>query len=55
MTLCEPWFDFLSGDSRLRQQLEKGMDLQEISRQWLPALEAFKAIRKKYLLYAQSV
>jgi uncharacterized protein YbbC (DUF1343 family) len=46
-------FDRLAGSSVLRQQLRDGLTEAEIRKSWEPALEYFKLIRKKYLLYAE--
>ena len=46
-------FDRLAGGPVLRQQMQKGMSEREIRETWQPALKQFKAIRKKYLLYAE--
>jgi uncharacterized protein YbbC (DUF1343 family) len=45
------FFDRLAGTSALRIQIEKGWSAKEIRAQWKPGLDAFKAIRSKYLLY----
>ncbi len=45
------YFNKLSGDSTLMQQLIAGETEAEIRQSWQPKLEAFKKIRKKYLLY----
>jgi len=44
-------FNKLAGNSTLMQQLIDGKTEEEIRASWQPALEAFKKIRKKYLLY----
>jgi uncharacterized protein YbbC (DUF1343 family) len=46
-------FDRLAGSSVLRQQLRDGLTEDDIRKSWKPALEHFKLIRKKYLLYAE--
>ena len=46
-------FDRLAGSPVLRQQLRDGLTEAEIRKSWEPALEHFKFIRKKYLLYAE--
>ena len=33
------------------KQIQQGKSMKEIKASWEPALKAFKAIRKKYLLY----
>jgi uncharacterized protein YbbC (DUF1343 family) len=46
-------FDRLAGSSVLRQQIRDGLTEAAIRKSWEPALEHFKLIRKKYLLYAE--
>ena len=41
----------LAGNDIFMQQIKKGVSEKEIRKSWEPALTAFKAIRKKYLLY----
>jgi uncharacterized protein YbbC (DUF1343 family) len=41
----------LAGNNELMQQVKDGKTEQEIRKSWEPGLIAFKAIRKKYLLY----
>ena len=45
------FFNKLAGNSTLMQQITEGKTEEEIRRSWEPGLVAFKAIRKKYLLY----
>ncbi|TAH07727.1 MAG: DUF1343 domain-containing protein, partial [Sphingobacteriia bacterium] len=45
------FFNKLAGSNSLREQLIAGKTAQEIKQSWQPALNQFKAIRKKYLLY----
>ena len=45
------YFDKLAGSSSLRQQIINGSSEEEIRETWQPGLEAFRKIRKKYLLY----
>jgi uncharacterized protein YbbC (DUF1343 family) len=45
------FFDKLAGSDELRKQLITGKTEAEIKASWQPKLQAFKAIRKKYLLY----
>ncbi len=45
------FFDKLAGNKTLHQQLEGGLWEQEIRASWAPELEAYKRIRKKYLIY----
>ncbi|NDV54854.1 DUF1343 domain-containing protein [Parabacteroides sp. 52] len=49
------WFDLLAGSKELRLQLIKGVSEEEIRASWQPELEAYKKIRKKYLLYTDYV
>jgi len=44
-------FDKLAGNSKLREQIIAGKSETEIRKSWQPELDAFKKIRKKYLLY----
>ncbi|HEY0273356.1 MAG TPA: DUF1343 domain-containing protein [Chitinophaga sp.] len=48
-----PFFDKLAGGTQLREQVSSGKTAAEIRASWAPGLERFKAIRKKYLLYAE--
>ncbi len=45
------FFDKLAGTDQLRNQLLAGKKEAEIRKTWQPALERFKLIRSKYLLY----
>lgn len=45
------FFNLLAGNAILRKQIEEGTDEDEIRQSWQPALERYKQIRKKYLLY----
>jgi uncharacterized protein YbbC (DUF1343 family) len=45
------FFNKLAGNSELMEQVIAGKTEQEIRQSWEPKLKAFKAIRKKYLLY----
>ena len=45
------FFNKLAGNSTLMQQIKAGKTEEEIRKSWEPKLEAFKTIRKKYLLY----
>jgi len=45
------FFNRLAGNDELMKQMIKGKSAEEISKSWQPKLEAFKKIRKKYLLY----
>lgn len=41
----------LAGNDKLKEQIKKGIPEKDIRMSWQPALEKFKKIRKKYLLY----
>ncbi|RUM47307.1 MAG: DUF1343 domain-containing protein [Desulfocapsa sp.] len=43
--------DLILGDSALRKDLEAGVSVSLLEKQWQPELMEFKQIRKKYLLY----
>ena len=45
------FFNKLAGNQTLMQQIKDGLSAREICASWQPALNAFKATRKKYLLY----
>jgi len=45
-------FNRLAGNDILMQQIKDGKSEEEIRKSWEPGLTQFKAIRKKYLLYA---
>ncbi len=45
------YFRLLSGDKQLQRDIENGKSADEIRASWKNDLEAFKAIRAKYLLY----
>jgi uncharacterized protein YbbC (DUF1343 family) len=44
-------FDVIAGTSALREAVEGGRSLDEITRPWRAAEEAFRRQREKYLLY----
>ena len=46
------FFNKLAGNDKLMQQIKDGKSENEIRKSWEPELMKFKAIRKKYLLYA---
>jgi len=48
-------FDRLAGTDTLRKQIIEGKSIHEIRESWEPALSNYKEIRKKYLLYGDSV
>lgn len=45
------WFDLLMGNDKVRKEILAGKDEQEIKAGWKKELDAYKNIRKKYLLY----
>jgi uncharacterized protein YbbC (DUF1343 family) len=46
-----PYFDKLAGTTQLKQQIKDGLTEEQIRASWKPALDIFKAKRRKYLLY----
>ena len=46
-----PFFDKLAGTDQLRLQIESGMQEKEIRQSWKEAIDRYKLMRKKYLLY----
>lgn len=44
-------FDRLAGSTSLRKQMQQGKTPQQIRDSWQPALEAFREMRKPYLIY----
>lgn len=50
-TFFRDYIDLLSGTKDFRKQVEAGMSEAEIKATWQPKLSAYKAMRKKYLLY----
>lgn len=49
------FFNKLAGNATLMQQIKAGLSENEIRKSWEPGLNAFKKIRKKYLLYTDFV
>jgi uncharacterized protein YbbC (DUF1343 family) len=47
------FFDKLAGTDTLRKQITAGLDEAAIRKSWQPELETYRAMRKKYLLYAE--
>ncbi len=47
------FFNKLAGNKELSEQIKQGLSEEEIRKTWEPGLNAFKIIRKKYLLYAE--
>lgn len=45
------YFDKLAGTTVLKEQIKSGMSEADIKATWKPELDAFKAMRAKYLLY----
>ncbi len=45
------FFNKLAGNAELMNQIKAGLSEKEIRKSWEPALNKFKKIRKKYLLY----
>ncbi|MFV0530993.1 MAG: exo-beta-N-acetylmuramidase NamZ domain-containing protein [Flavobacteriales bacterium] len=45
------FINLLAGTKKLRQQIDQGMNEDQIRATWQPDLDQFKKIRKKYLLY----
>lgn len=45
------YFEKLSGDSELREQIKLGYSAADIKKTWQPGIEKFKITRSKYLLY----
>jgi uncharacterized protein YbbC (DUF1343 family) len=44
-------FNYHAGNATLQQQIKEGKTEEQIRETWKPGLDAFKLIRKKYLLY----
>lgn len=47
----DAWFDGLAGGPRLRERIQAGAPLEEITRPWTAEQAAFEATRASYLLY----
>ena len=47
----ERWFNLLAGTDQLLKDIRAGKNLDEIEAGWKDELDAYRAIRKKYLLY----
>lgn len=45
------FFNLLAGNETLKKQIMEGVSEEEIRKSWQPGIEAFKQIRKKYLIY----
>jgi uncharacterized protein YbbC (DUF1343 family) len=50
-TFFDENFNYHAGNATLQKQIKDGVDEAEIRKSWLPGIEKFKTIRKKYLLY----
>jgi uncharacterized protein YbbC (DUF1343 family) len=46
-----PYFDILAGTKTLKQQIKDGLTEEQIRESWKKDLDAYKEMRKKYLLY----
>jgi uncharacterized protein YbbC (DUF1343 family) len=46
-----PFFERLAGNTVLRQQIKDGLTEDQIRQSWQKDLEAYKAMRKKYVMY----
>jgi uncharacterized protein YbbC (DUF1343 family) len=44
-------FDILCGTSQTREQIEGGVEAEEIARSWRPAVERFSTLRDRFLIY----
>ncbi len=44
-------FNILAGNSKLKEQIINGVSEDEIRKSWQPAIDNYKIMRKKYLLY----
>ena len=45
------FFDLLAGTDKLKEQIQAGLSEEEIRSSWQQELEAYKSLRKNYLLY----
>jgi uncharacterized protein YbbC (DUF1343 family) len=45
-------FNYHAGNATLQQQIKEGKTEEQIRQSWQPGINAFKLVRKKYLLYA---
>jgi uncharacterized protein YbbC (DUF1343 family) len=50
-TFFRDYLDLLAGTKEFRKQVESGLSEEQIRTTWQPKLNAYKAMRKKYLLY----
>ena len=44
-------FNHIAGNASLKEQITQGINEMEIKKSWIPKLEVFKKLRKKYLIY----
>ncbi|MFY0591137.1 exo-beta-N-acetylmuramidase NamZ family protein [Roseivirga sp.] len=51
-TFFRPYINILSGTKSFKEQVELGWTEEQIKATWQPKLNAYKAMRKKYLLYS---
>ncbi len=51
-TFFNGMFDKLAGTDELKKQIQSGMSEEDIRKSWKPGLDAYKLMRKKYLLYS---
>lgn len=49
--LATNFFNKLAGNNKLMQQIKNGLSEADIRNSWVPGINSFKAIRRKYLLY----
>lgn len=47
------WFNLLAGNDKLLIQIKAGKTEQEIKESWIPELDKYQKLRKKYLLYLE--
>ena len=47
------FFEKLTGDANVRRMIIEGKSAAEIKATWQPALEKFKELRRRYLIYAE--
>ncbi len=52
LSFFNPYFERLAGTPALRTQIEQGESPERIYLSWLPALQAYRHTRARYLLYA---
>ncbi|MBO6662761.1 MAG: DUF1343 domain-containing protein [Roseivirga sp.] len=50
-TFFRDYIDLLAGTKEFRKQVESGLSEEQIRATWQPKLDAYKAMRKEYLLY----